>query len=136
MANAVYQDPTRVVAITIPAAQNNSDIVDLTKTDTLLGSPKGAAQLRRLNFPADWTTSNITFEVFDDNIGTNPRLLNFFDLVTVAPIKMLAVAPSTTISLSAPGFDTIFFFRLVSETAQVNEVEVTAIATPIYVVPA
>jgi len=130
--NSIFQNPTVILTANIQIGQTESSILNLGFD--IAG--RGAAQIRRINFPVSWTTSNVSFLVSEQSSFTDAFVLWASDGSDASALNIPNVtgggAYGVSVPVQAPFFDTLNYVKIVSSLPQVSTVQIQVVTAPIY----
>jgi hypothetical protein len=92
----------------------------------------GGMQPRNLLFPSNWTTSDLKIYFTNDKNGSIFYVLKNFDGSILSDFLIPAVPSLCSIPLIPYLFDSAPYFKIVSQTPQVQQVKIQVLFQPIF----
>lgn len=91
-----------------------------------------ATQLRKIKFPSNWTTCDVTFIEADTRDMADAGNMNDYNGPTKTPLLIPGVLPNDSIPLYAHWFDSVEYFQIICSVNQAQDVSVRLALQPIY----
>jgi hypothetical protein len=138
MSNLVYRNTVIYTTATILMGTTYSNMVSLVDLPCDTAGPDGmiqaagVANLRRINFPANWTTCDVTFNVSEGLALEDAALLRISDGADQQPLTMTSVSANAKIKVQPWWFDTEKYIQIVSSVAQSTNVTLQLVLASIY----
>lgn len=115
-----YKATQVIKFINIASGQDNSGIQDFY-----------GVQIRKLLFPSNWTSCNISFSTSSGQ-NVNGSYDNFLDTNFDGSPLLIATIPSQSLPIVPGYFDANKYFQLNCSVAQSQDVRIIALLQPIY----
>lgn len=125
----IYRNDAVVETVLISAGQSETPLINSTQ----LTNGSGCGALRRITLPENFPASvNLTFQVVEAEEDTDFSTLKLSDAVNKATVSVLSDGGLETISLPAIVFDSVQFFKMISDSPMSEDVSIKFIFEPIY----
>lgn len=142
MPNNIYKDSIQRIELSIPdGTQSSVNFICANEPD----AQAGFGMIRRILFPSNWVTADVTFRIFENSSFSGNGSLHYsVDQNGDVGIVTLSAVPATTLGFDYTSvdvipadFDSISYMRIESSVAQNLGAQNIIIALqPLYQVPA